>query len=105
MRWPDGPAMASRLALATAATFALGLTACGGTEIDAGKTESLIKDNVTGPPPRRVDCPDGVEAEKGKTFECGVVYEHGVPPARVTVHIEDDDGHVRFGPGDFRFQH
>jgi hypothetical protein len=91
----------------TVAAFALPalfLTACGGTEIDAGKAQSLIKDNIGGPAPKSVDCPDGVEAKKGDTFTCKLTYEHGVPPARVTVHIEDDDGRIRVGPGDLRFQ-
>jgi Domain of unknown function (DUF4333) len=87
---------------AVLATAVLALAACGGTEIDAGKTEALIQDNVTGPPPQRVECPDGVEAKRDYSFECQVFYDHGVPPARVTVHITDDDGHVRFGPGDFQ---
>ena len=86
------------------ALSALLFVACGGTEIDAGKAESLIKDNIGGPAPKSVDCPDGVEAKKGATFTCKLTYEHGVPPAQVTVHIEDDDGHIRVGPGDLRFQ-
>jgi hypothetical protein len=90
--------------LAALAFVAIFLSACGTTEIDAGKTESLIEDNVSGPPPRDVKCPEGIEAEKGKTFQCELTYEHGVPPATVTVHIQDDDGRVRFGPGDFRFR-
>jgi hypothetical protein len=90
--------------LSVLAMALLGLTGCGGTEIDAGKVEDLIRDNVTGPPPRSVECPEGVEANKGETFECELTYERGVPPATVTVHIEDDDGRVRFGPGDFRFR-
>jgi Domain of unknown function (DUF4333) len=90
--------------LALLAVVPLALTACGTTEIDAGKTETFIKENVTGPAPRSVECPEGVEAEKGETFECKLTYEHGVTPAAVTVHIEDDDGRVRFGPGDFKVQ-
>jgi hypothetical protein len=82
---------------------ALLLVACGGTEIDAGKAESLIKTNIS-PQPRTVDCPDGVKAHKGETFRCDLTYGHGVPPAVVTVHIEDDDGRIRVGPGDLRFQ-
>ena len=90
--------------LAALAVPALVLAACGGTEIDAAKAESLIKENIGGPPPRTVDCPDGVEAKKGSTFRCDLTYEHGVGPAVVTVHIEDDEGRIRVGPGDLRFQ-
>jgi Domain of unknown function (DUF4333) len=89
--------------LAVLAIAALALIGCGGTEIDAGKTEDLIEDNVTGPPPSSVKCPEGVEAKKGETFECELTYEDR-GPATVTVHIVDDDGRVRFGPGDFRFR-
>jgi hypothetical protein len=90
--------------LAALALPALFLAACGGTEIDAGKAESLIKENIGGPQPRTVECPDGIEARKGETFRCDLTYEHGVPPAVVTVHIEDDDGRIQVGPGDLRFQ-
>jgi hypothetical protein len=87
--------------LAVLAASALALTACGGTQIDAGKAESLIEKNIAGPAPKRVDCPDGVDAKKGTTFKCKVVYPGGLPPATVTVHIEDDNGRIRVGPGDF----
>ena len=90
--------------LAALALPALALAACGGKEIDAGKAEALIKDNIGGPPPKSVDCPEGIRAEEGETFRCDLSYEHGVPPAIVTVHIEDDDGRIRVGPGDLQFQ-
>ena len=90
--------------LAALALPALALAGCGGTEIDAGKAEKLIKDNIGQPVPRSVDCPDGVEAKEGETFTCKLAYDHGVPPAEVTVHIVDDDGRIRVGPGDLRFQ-
>ena len=94
--------MTSIRKLAVLALPALALTACGGTEIDAGKAESLIKDNIAGPAPKTVDCPDGIDAKKGETFRCDLTYEQGIPPASVTVHIEDDDGRIRVGPGDVR---
>lgn len=84
--------------------MSLVFSGCGGTEIDAGKTEALIRQSVAGPAPREVECPEGVEAKEGETFECRLTYERGVPPATVTVHILDDDGRVRVGPGDFRLQ-
>ncbi len=90
--------------LAFLAACTLLISACGGTEIDADKAESLIKDNIVGPAPQKVDCPDGVEAKKGATFRCDVIYGSGLPTAVVTVHIEDDDGHIRVGPDDFRRQ-
>ena len=92
------------LAIPALVTVATTLVGCGGTEIDADKTEALIRQNVTGPAPREVDCPEGVEAKAGDSFECRLTYEDDVPPATVTVHIVDDDGRVRVGPGDFRFR-
>lgn len=77
------------------------LAACGDTEIDSGKVEGLIRENVAEPKPRKVECPDGVKAEKGKTFECKLDYPGG-KPATVTVHIDNEDGRVRFGPEDLR---
>jgi Domain of unknown function (DUF4333) len=88
--------------LALLAVAPLLLVACGETEIDAGKTEALIKNGVAGPEPRDVECPDGIEAQKGATFRCDVTYAQGIPPAEVTVHIVDDEGRVRVGPGDLK---
>ena len=89
--------------LAFIALSALALAACGTKEIDSGKAEKLIKENIT-PKPKTVDCPDGVKAKGGDTFTCKLTYEHGVPPAQVTVHIENKDGRIRVAPGDLRFQ-
>ena len=66
-------------AAAVSAALALILAACGDTEIDEGKVERLVRDNLAGPL-GRVDCPGGVKAEKGKTFECKVE-SPGHPPA------------------------
>jgi hypothetical protein len=87
--------------LAVAAALALSVSACGGTEIDSGKAEKLIRDNAAAPKPQRVDCPSGVKAEKGKTFDCKLEYA-GRPAATVTVHIDDSDGRVHIGPGDLQ---
>jgi Domain of unknown function (DUF4333) len=78
------------------------LAACGGTEIDSGKAEALIRNGVGGPEPRTVECPDDIEAEKGDTFRCDLTYAHGIPPAIVTVHVVDDDGRIRVSPGDLQ---
>jgi hypothetical protein len=86
------------VALALAPTV---LAACGSTEVDAGKAESLVRENLTGPPPSAIECPEGVEAKPGATLECKLDYADG-SKATVTVHVEDDDGRIRVGPGDFR---
>ena len=87
------------LALAAAALAA----GCGSTEIDADKAEDFIRTKLTGPDPRAVDCPDGVEAKKGGTFNCTVTYADNTK-ATVTVHMTDDEGSVRVGPEDFKPQ-
>jgi hypothetical protein len=94
--------MRMRQALAILAlTWLTALTGCGDTEVDSGKAERLVRDNLTGPPPESVECPDGVDAEPGATFECQVRLPDG-RGATVTVHVEDDDGYISIGPGDVR---
>jgi hypothetical protein len=90
--------------LAFLAVPALALAGCGATEIDPGKAESFIGQNIRGPAPEKIDCPDGVEAKKGATFSCDLTYPNGLPAAVVTVHIEDDAGRISIGPGDYRRQ-
>jgi hypothetical protein len=85
--------------LAVATAFVLLLSACGETKIDSGKVENLIEDSLAPPKPDRVSCPEDVKAEKGKTFVCRLEYP-GRAPARLTVHIEDDEGRVRFDQSD-----
>src|SRR5829696_829889 len=58
------------LAMVAAAALALG---CGGTEIDAAKTEDTIKaelERSAGLKISEVDCPTGIEVEVDSTFEC-----------------------------------
>jgi hypothetical protein len=65
------------IALALAALLAAG---CGGTVIDAAKTEGAIEHNLetsVGQKVASVDCPSDVEVEAGKTFECAVRLENG----------------------------
>ena len=85
--------------LAPTAVVAALLAGCTNTEIDSEKAESFVRDNVPGA--FTAECPDGVEANKGETFECRVDYADG-RRATVTVRIRDDDGRVSIGPGDVR---
>ena len=57
--------------LALAAAFAAG---CGGTVLDDVKTEETLEQSLrrSGLKVAAVDCPSGVEVEKGVTFECTV---------------------------------
>jgi hypothetical protein len=89
------------LAAVPAALALVVLAGCGDTEIDSGKVEKLIRDNVAAPKPARIDCPDGVKARKGEVFYCKLEYP-GRRPATLTVHIESGDGRVSFGPGDLK---
>ena len=75
------------------------LAGCTDTEIDSGKAETFLRDNVPGA--LAADCPDGVEAEQGETFECDLEYDDG-RRATVTVHIRSDDGQIAVGPNDVR---
>jgi hypothetical protein len=85
--------------LAPLLAAALPLAGCTQTEIDAGKAESFLRDNVPGA--FVAECPDGVEAKTGDTFECRIEYADG-RRATVTVHIRSDEGRVSIGPGDVR---
>jgi hypothetical protein len=85
--------------LALLALPGLALVGCTSTEIDSGKSESFLRDNVDGA--RTVKCPGGVEAKTGDTFECDVEYSDG-RRARATVHIDTDEGRISVGPGDLK---
>ncbi len=78
---------------------ALVLAGCTNTEIDAGKAEGFLRDNISGV--RSADCPEGVEAKKGETFKCDLEYADG-RRAKATVHIDSDEGRVKIGPGDVK---
>ena len=67
---------------------------CGSNTIDASDVEAEIKKDLTadvGIEPEAIDCPDGVEIEKGKKFECT-----GTAPAgdkfTIDVELTNDDG-------------
>lgn len=64
-------------ALVLAAFLAAG---CGDTVIDDAKTEAAIEQNIersVGKKVTAVDCPSGVEVEKGKTFDCTLTLTGG----------------------------
>ena len=73
----------------------------GGKTIKASSAESFVRSNLTGPPPKTVKCPSGVEEKAGKSFDCHVTYPDG-SKLTVTVHQTDSHGHVEVGPGDVR---
>jgi hypothetical protein len=82
--------LAALLALALASFGVLG---CGGVVIDHAKEEALIEENLeksVGQKVSSVECPSGVEVEKGKTFECTVRLQGGRRET-VTVKILNSD--------------
>ena len=82
--------LAALLALALASFGVLG---CGGVVIDHAKEEALIEENLeksVGQKVSSVECPSGVEVEKGKTFECTVRLQGGKRET-VTVKILNSD--------------
>ncbi len=90
--------MVRRICLGTVVA-GLFLAGCGSeTTISQSKAEGFVRGQLQ-PAPSVVSCPDDVEAEAGKTFECQVTYADG-DRGRVTVHMTDDEGGVRVGPGD-----
>jgi NAD(P)H-hydrate repair Nnr-like enzyme with NAD(P)H-hydrate epimerase domain len=80
---------------------------CGGTVVDSAGAEALIAQNLrraTGQKVSSVECPSGVEVEKGATFECTVILAGGGRET-ATVEIRDKDadmaltGLKKQGPG------
>lgn len=74
---------------------------CGsGTKtIDRARVQRFVSNQLTGPRPSSVDCPPGVKARPGTTFECSVSYFDG-STASVTVHVIDKKGDVTVGQSD-----
>jgi hypothetical protein len=69
----------------------------GSITIDHDKAQKMLVDGITGGTVagRSATCPTGVDAEKGKTFDCTVTWENGAT-ATATVHIISDEGEIRF---------
>ena len=66
-------------------------------EIDSAKAERFIQDSFVeeqGAEVRSVDCPEGVDIEAGKTFDCTVEFTDRTTQ-RVALEMLDDEGAVR----------
>jgi uncharacterized protein DUF4333 len=89
-----------RLAASIAASVALLLTGCGTstTQIDSSRAERFVK-HAFATPPKSVNCPSGVEAKAGGTLTCRAVVNSG-RRYDVVLHMADDKGRVKVGPGD-----
>jgi len=89
------PACLAILALAAAMAFALG---CGDTVLDDAKTEAALEQNLQGAVGKKVtavECPSGVEVEKGATFDCEVTLAGGErQTATLKIYNEDADVEV-----------
>jgi hypothetical protein len=88
-----------RLAPVTAPALvlaALVLAACGGTVINDMEAEDYLRGTVEPPPGTRIEsvnCPDGVDAERGETFECTLETADGAE-AVVPMRVLDERGTV-----------
>ncbi len=85
-----------RLLLSSLAVTFLVLAGCGETEIDADKAEAFISKTVqeqVGARVESVDCPSGLKAEKGATFECTVTGDDG-SSGETVVTEKDAEGNV-----------
>ena len=76
--------------LAATAAFA----GCGQTTIETSELEAELKSQLgadAGVEPRSVECPNDIEAEKGKKFDCTLTAPNG-DEVRVEVTLTDDEG-------------
>lgn len=79
------------------ASVVLAASGCGKTVIDSAKAEAFIKDGIEKNSPATissVDCPDDVEVEANKTFECTATSDQG-KKATITLKILNDNADVR----------
>ncbi|HEY8584638.1 MAG TPA: DUF4333 domain-containing protein [Capillimicrobium sp.] len=86
------------LAPLAAGLAALALTACGTNTIDAEKLQEELRTQLSddaGVDPEKVSvtCPEDVEIEQGKTFECELTAPNG-DKVQVDVTMTDDEGTV-----------
>ena len=75
----------------------IALAGCAGTVIDSQKAEDAIADSVesaTGVTVTSVTCPDGVDVEAGRSFECEVETANG-SGAVAELEILNEDADVR----------
>ena len=88
-----------RLALSAAACLAVvALAACGDKTLDSGDAEDKITEGVKEQQnyePEKVECPDDMKAEEGKTYECTVTAPGG-REATAKLTMIDDEGRFRF---------
>ena len=82
---------------AVLACGALGLTACGTKTVETGDVEKEISTKLEeqqGVKPDKVECPEDMEAKKGKKYTCTLTAEGQELKTEVT--MTDDDGKFEF---------
>jgi Domain of unknown function (DUF4333) len=88
--------LAALALVATAVSFAA--AGCGGTELDATKTEELVKEDVEevrGAKVASVDCPSGIEVAPKTNFTCEVRLSSGKTET-AKLQIRDEDANLNF---------
>lgn len=81
------------IATATLAATAA-LAGCGQQTIETSELEAELKSQLgadAGVEPRSVECPDDIEAEKGRKFDCTLTAPNG-DEVRVEVTLTNDEG-------------
>jgi len=79
------------------ALAAFGLAACGTTTLDAEDLENQLRQQFTqssGVQIRAVECPEDIEPETGRRFDCQVTGPSGAQ-ATANVELTNDEGQFR----------
>src|SRR5215471_13723565 len=85
-------------ALAALALMLFAVVGCGGTDLDATKTEEEVKENVEktqGIKVSSVDCPSGIAVEPKTKFSCTIHLSSG-KTATGYLLIRDKDANLNF---------
>jgi major membrane immunogen (membrane-anchored lipoprotein) len=85
-----------RLAIPGLLAGGLLLVGCGSSTLDSGSAEQSISKvfKQSGHPTKKVDCPDDIDAKKGKAFDCTITLSNGQTFKAHAVQT-DDNGHFQ----------
>jgi hypothetical protein len=72
------------------------IAGCGGNTLDSSSAEKSISKVFaqSGHPTKSVNCPDNIDAKKGKTFDCTITLSNGQSVKAHAVQT-DDNGHFQ----------
>lgn len=72
------------------------IAGCGGNTLDSGSAEKSISKVFaqSGHPTKSVDCPNDIDAKKGKAFDCTITLSNGQTFKAHAVQT-DDNGHFQ----------